>query len=310
MLYLAYILFVTTVAMAASGVILAAKLQKRNDHDLFSYLLYYQVFLYTFGFYGIWGQVLIRSFLSDYFSAMQFARICEIALLLGLPFVIFAWMMLLQFSSVLSGSRKNNWFVLGFLIINITILIFIGYLSGQTEQFKPLYLVKYYFIIANFIYTTAAAGQLFYAGKESYMIAGNEKRIIAAGLFLVMILQTGLLIFFSAQLYLAVLFIISFFVGNSIVPLYLSYGIRIKAPVAAEIQDLTFDEFCTKFEVSPRESDIIREIYKGLSNKEISEKLFISLQTVKDHTHRIYIKTNVKSRAQLMNLIREISDKQ
>jgi len=67
----------------------------------------------------------------------------------------------------------------------------------------------------------------------------------------------------------------------------------------------SFEDFCKKYEVSPRESDIIREICNGLSNKEISEKLFISLQTVKDHTHRIYIKTNVKSRVQLINLVKD-----
>jgi len=51
---------------------------------------------------------------------------------------------------------------------------------------------------------------------------------------------------------------------------------------------------------------VIREICNGLSNKEISERLFISLQTVKDHTHRIYIKTNVRSRVQLINFLREL----
>ncbi|MBW6501428.1 MAG: LuxR C-terminal-related transcriptional regulator [Bacteroidales bacterium] len=60
--------------------------------------------------------------------------------------------------------------------------------------------------------------------------------------------------------------------------------------------------------MSPRETDIIREICNGLSNKEIADKLFISLQTVKDHTHRIYIKTNVKSRVQLINLVQDLKD--
>jgi DNA-binding NarL/FixJ family response regulator len=72
------------------------------------------------------------------------------------------------------------------------------------------------------------------------------------------------------------------------------------------LKDLSFEDFCRKFEVSPRESEIIREICNGLSNKEISDNLFISLQTVKDHTHRIYIKTNVRSRSQLMNLVKEV----
>ena len=309
LLYLVYILFLITVALAASGVILSAKLQKRYDHELFSPLLYYQVFMYTFGFYGIWGQVVIRSVLSEYFSPEQFARVCDIALLLGLPFVIFAWMMLLQFSSVLSDSRKNNWFVLGFLLINLAFIIFSGYFLSKTAIVKPLYLVKNYFIIANFIYASAAAGQLFYSGKESFMISARSKRNIALGLFLVMLIQTAILIIFSTQTYLAILFIFSFFAGNSFLPIYLTYGIRMKTSPQGELQGLSFEDFCQKFEVSPRESDIIREIYKGLSNKEISEKLFISLQTVKDHTHRIYIKTNVKSRAQLMNLVREIGGK-
>jgi DNA-binding NarL/FixJ family response regulator len=72
-------------------------------------------------------------------------------------------------------------------------------------------------------------------------------------------------------------------------------------------KSISFDDFCIRFEISSRESDIIREICNGLSNKEISGKLFISLQTVKDHTHRIYIKTNVKSRVQLINIVREFN---
>jgi DNA-binding NarL/FixJ family response regulator len=105
---------------------------------------------------------------------------------------------------------------------------------------------------------------------------------------------------------LALLFIFIFFSGNSFLPLYLSYGTSFTGFSEDPIKDISFDAFCKHFEVSPREMDIIREICNGLSNKEISEKLFISLQTVKDHTHRIYIKTNMRSRAQLMNIVREM----
>ena len=40
-----------------------------------------------------------------------------------------------------------------------------------------------------------------------------------------------------------------------------------------------------------------------MSNQEISDSLYISLQTVKDHVHRIFTKTGVKNRVQLTNLV-------
>ena len=69
----------------------------------------------------------------------------------------------------------------------------------------------------------------------------------------------------------------------------------------------TFDLFCQHYNISQREKDVIELICAGKSNKEIEDELFISLQTVKDHTHRIYQKTGVKNRIQLSNLVRDFS---
>jgi DNA-binding CsgD family transcriptional regulator len=111
--------------------------------------------------------------------------------------------------------------------------------------------------------------------------------------------------FFEGQSIVGLLIIFTFFTGNGFLPFYFMYGTQLQVqPVEATSSSLSLEEFCLKYDVSPRETDIVREICNGLSNKEISEKLFISLQTVKDHTHRIYIKTNVRSRAQLMNLVK------
>jgi DNA-binding CsgD family transcriptional regulator len=56
--------------------------------------------------------------------------------------------------------------------------------------------------------------------------------------------------------------------------------------------------------ISPRERDIIPLLNQGLSNREIAEKLFVSLATVKTHIHNIYEKTGTKSRYELFNLTR------
>jgi DNA-binding NarL/FixJ family response regulator len=51
-------------------------------------------------------------------------------------------------------------------------------------------------------------------------------------------------------------------------------------------------------ELSERETDVIRLIALGLSNKQISEKLFLSEKTVKNHISRIFSKLNVTARTQ------------
>jgi len=59
------------------------------------------------------------------------------------------------------------------------------------------------------------------------------------------------------------------------------------------------------FGITKREQEIIRLICEGRSNREIKDQLFISLQSVKDHIYRIYLKTGVKNRVQLANLLAE-----
>jgi len=59
-----------------------------------------------------------------------------------------------------------------------------------------------------------------------------------------------------------------------------------------------------QYAITPREFEVVKEIYTGKTNKELADKLFITVQTVKDHTHRIYQKTEVKNRTQLASLLR------
>jgi DNA-binding CsgD family transcriptional regulator len=114
------------------------------------------------------------------------------------------------------------------------------------------------------------------------------------------------LLFYSSQTWLSIVFIFAFFLGNTFLPVYFSYGTLLPSLTGESEVNIPFEEFCKSFDISPRESHVIMEICNGLSNKEISDKLFISLQTVKDHTHHIYIKTNVKSRVQLLNLVKDL----
>lgn len=61
----------------------------------------------------------------------------------------------------------------------------------------------------------------------------------------------------------------------------------------------------TKYKISCREKEIIGLILKGKSNKDIEDKLFISLKTVKSHIYNIYQKLGVKNRLELIHLIQK-----
>jgi DNA-binding CsgD family transcriptional regulator len=180
-----------------------------------------------------------------------------------------------------------------------------GLLISEVKSIKPEVLIRYYFIVMNVVYSSAAALLILFPKSSRAFIHTYDSRKIATGIFAVMFLQCIPLFFYTISVFIGLAFILVFFIGYVFLPVYFTYGTMVSSFAEETGKELSFDDFCRKYDVSPRETDIIREICNGLSNKEIADKLFISLQTVKDHTHRIYIKTNVRSRVQLINLVKE-----
>jgi DNA-binding CsgD family transcriptional regulator len=76
------------------------------------------------------------------------------------------------------------------------------------------------------------------------------------------------------------------------------HGIGEKAPADP-------DEMRIRYSITDREMEVIALIRQGKTNRQIAEELFISQQTVKDHIYRIFNKTGVNNRVQLVNLSNE-----
>lgn len=59
--------------------------------------------------------------------------------------------------------------------------------------------------------------------------------------------------------------------------------------------------------ITKRELEILSLIAGGLSNREIAEKLFVSENTVKTHSSRLFDKMNAKRRTQAVQIGKEFS---
>lgn len=85
---------------------------------------------------------------------------------------------------------------------------------------------------------------------------------------------------------------------------------KIKAKIKTVIHSktdnefLTFEKKCMLYKISPREKDVLRQLFRGLSIKEIAKELYISTHTVRKHSRSIYEKCKVQNRVELLNRFR------
>jgi DNA-binding CsgD family transcriptional regulator len=69
------------------------------------------------------------------------------------------------------------------------------------------------------------------------------------------------------------------------------------------LSKLCLESFCARHNLSPREEDVVRLLLEGLNTPAMADRLNISLHTVRDHLKRLYRKTGVRSRSELLSLV-------
>ena len=70
-------------------------------------------------------------------------------------------------------------------------------------------------------------------------------------------------------------------------------------------EKLTISEAINKYELSKRESMVLKELKSGKDNNVICEELFITTNTLKKHILNIYRKLGIKNRVQLFKMVKE-----
>ncbi|MCX2454369.1 LuxR C-terminal-related transcriptional regulator [Pedobacter sp. PLR] len=61
------------------------------------------------------------------------------------------------------------------------------------------------------------------------------------------------------------------------------------------------------FQLTDRETEVLLGIWEGLSNQELADKLFISLNTIKYHISNLYVKLDVKNRTQAVRIKEKVN---
>lgn len=309
--HLSYIVtFIVSAGMTMIGIMISYQLFQIFKKPVLAILLYQQIFLFSFFIYGIWGNLALREIISDLNLSIELSSKLAIFIpVFGIPFMVVSWFMLLKFSFNLNGYKFSKGFIYSYFPI-FAVIIFVLAVLIQNKVLKipakpDLFIVRIIVLLnlaAHFIFLVP-----FLKPKRSAPllkeIGLNKKRILLyiAGV----LIYSAVLSFFNVFGYITMCISIILLFGISI---YLP--VRIKLNSLSQLmqtakENIDFISFCKLYEISKREAEIILEICTGKSNREIAEKLFITLQTVKDHNHRIYTKTDVKSRVQLSNLVRE-----
>ena len=61
-----------------------------------------------------------------------------------------------------------------------------------------------------------------------------------------------------------------------------------------------------QLEISKREHEVLELMAQGLSNQEIADKLFVSLNTIKTHSSNLFLKLDVRRRTQAVQKGKEL----
>ena len=309
MISLAFIvLFFFCIAAAVFAALLSYRLITTYSEPFQRYYFYYLVSFYAFAVYGLWGQIILRQLMIQLNMAeAMIERVTSFLPMLGIPFLFISWILLLNTAYALFDRKVPSLWVIAhtFLFVVIVAGSWFGYTIDLNSENLLAVDQKYFLLfvlsIVELLYYTAFVIVVYRLAKEH----SHELKRFAAFICLAMISRIGVaFIAYLGDWWLALALLI-YFISNVFPLLYLSqHAESLFRPIRAEHTDKNrFDYVFNKYKITKREREIVKQICAGKTNQQIADELFISLQTVKDHTHRIYTKVGIKSRMQLVQMI-------
>ena len=304
--------FVLCAAVALGAIWMARQAVVTYNSSFHKRYFYYLVSYYAFAFYGLWAPILSREVLIPAgVAAEHAAQLVRFLPFLAMPFALISWAMLGGLGKHLQQEGIGTWRFTGFVLLFGALipsgLLLIGLWGnpGWMEGGRLMWLLVISYLTGDaafslraFADTLRSRGSFPVAGRG--LLGGFSALLLLAwvirGLGLAGLLlgswqaAAGLLLYFLSAL---LPFLYQFwFAERLFVPVY---------PQASGPDKL--DRLVAQYGITAREREVIEKICEGKTNRQIADELFISLQTVKDHTHRIYNKVGVNSRLKLAQLL-------
>jgi DNA-binding CsgD family transcriptional regulator len=297
------------------AIIVIYQLQKKYRLSYLSTYLYFQIFINVFGLYGVVGQVIAKKILQRQETALQTTEtLGHFFSFLGLPFLILAWYMFIRLGREIIDKKLSlafnlsYFFTLAFVFLGygvVVVLLNISDFSPEQYAFFSSAVIFLYLVIEILVLIISLPQLLIQLKKIKDL---NRRKAVQffAYLYLIVFSASIIVLLYATQnSELTAVYLLVFLSGNIAPVLYWKAYLskHFISPILQTTGTLAMKQFLAEHKISKREEEVIQLLCEGKTNKEISDTLFISLQTVKDHVYRIFQKTDVKNRVQLINLI-------
>ncbi len=305
---------IISIACGSYALILLSRLRKVYRLDFISSFLYYEILKLGFGLYGIFGGLAIKEILLKYeLPSGQIESIVIALPFFGVPFIIAAWYLLIKMANEIAGRNIKQSISISYFILTTIFFLAYGLILRSSPDSRNIdpenlsRLIRIVFYALDLLVKLYVVIILFSKGKKS----GKTKYPSLNKRFSFILIGTALMS--SAALHFAyvhpligIYFILLFFGADLALIIILKLYLNNNQDEYSDVTNVLENLF-QQYGISKREREIIKEICDGLTNQQIADRLFISLQTVKDHTHNIFRKVNVSNRVQLTQIFSAIN---
>lgn len=266
-----------------------SRFQNRHTSS-YNHMLYYMVLIYTYGYYSLWAGLLFNR----YGVSTEITFLSRAIHLMGSPFLLISHIFFISWiKSLLEIKLRSIWLYMIYGLALATLLVISLLNNSGIDAIKFLYQGMGLFI--------GLLAPIAFAIKKPNR-QRNQDIVLMSTLLIVCS------IYYFTQIrpsFLEIADPIAIFFFFSSQTAFLVHFVRSFQFQPANAQNIrSIDQFIIDHKITKREREVVHEILKGKSNQQIADTLYITEQTVKDHVSRIYVKTNMKSRAQLISILK------